>query len=361
MVFSIKKLKGFAGHNDVGFDLEGMEWTSYLLTEFKVLATYLRLIVLPINQNLDYDYPLSRGFFEPQTLFPFLLLSLLFVVAGCLLLKERSPSSKLADTPSPGLVVSFGICWFFLLLAPTSTFIPIIDVIFEHRAYLASWGIIAALVVTADATIRKINVDKTMRRAIAVSAIAVVMTSMALMLHKRAEVWKDKLSLWSDVVKKSPYKARAYLNLGHGLIVEKGCVEAWPALNQALRLAGAKNAVTVDALNNLAICSIEFGRNNEALRYAMRAAVMAPEAGDVKNTLGEIYFANKDYAKASEYFLDAIEIRPLASRYYNAALSFEASGEQGIACGYWGKYIDIEVDEASIRKVVNHMKDKGCS
>jgi len=30
----------------------------YLTTQFRVLVTYLRLLILPINQNLDYDYPL---------------------------------------------------------------------------------------------------------------------------------------------------------------------------------------------------------------------------------------------------------------------------------------------------------------
>jgi hypothetical protein len=38
----------------------------YLATQGRVIMTYLRLVVLPVNQNLDYDYPVSRSFGEPE-------------------------------------------------------------------------------------------------------------------------------------------------------------------------------------------------------------------------------------------------------------------------------------------------------
>lgn len=395
VVFSIKTLKGFAGNRDVGFDLEGMEWTSYLLTEFKVLATYLRLIVLPTNQNLDYDYPISRGFFEPQTLFSFLLLFFLFVLAGYLLLKDRSPKSKVAGAPSPGLVVSFGIFWFFLLLAPTSTIIPIIDVIFEHRAYLASWGIIAALVVTADAIIRKVKLYKSTGKAIGLSIVAVVMTFMAFTLHKRAEVWKDKVSLWSDTVKKSPYKARPHMSLAHALRIEGRYDAAVREYSMALRLSGDGTASPVEILknlgiarfemgqiseaegmfrqalffepknvailNNLSICLLERGMLDEALSTALRAEGINPRHGGTNSTLGEIYMSGREYPKALGYFKKAMKLNPDVSvRYYNMALVLEKMGRLSEACAYWEKYLTLEKSGEEIRQIYEHMAEIAC-
>ena len=52
----------------------------YLMTQFRVIVTYIRLLFLPINQNLDYDFPVSQSFFEPTTFVSFLfLISILFI------------------------------------------------------------------------------------------------------------------------------------------------------------------------------------------------------------------------------------------------------------------------------------------
>jgi hypothetical protein len=95
----------------------------YFLTQFNVILTYLRLFILPLNQNFDYDYPLSAGFFQLKTFFSFSLL-LSIVAAGILLFKKYR-------------LISFGIFWFFLTISVESSIIPIAqDVIFEHRTYL---------------------------------------------------------------------------------------------------------------------------------------------------------------------------------------------------------------------------------
>lgn len=395
VVFFMKKMRAFVGGNNVGFNLEGMEWTSYLLTEFKVLVTYLRLIMLPVNQNLDYDYPLSRGFFEPQTLFSFLLLFFLLLIAGYLLLRDRKSVLEEAGVAAPGPVVSFGICWFFLLLAPTSTFIPIIDVIFEHRTYLASWGIIAALVVAADATIRKANLDRSTWKLVVLSIIVLVMTFMAFLLHKRAGVWKDKLSLWSDTVKKSPYKARPHVNLAHALRIKGKYDGAVREYLLALRLPKGRTVSSVeilknlgvtrfklgqlpeaigifrkvlifepgnvDILNNLSICLMETGKHDEALSLALRAEVIKPLHGGIKSTLGEIYMAGREYPKSLAYFKRAIKLNPdVPVRHYNTALVLEKMERFSEACAYWEQYLDLEKSDEEARQVFEHMAEITC-
>ena len=44
---------------------------SYLFTQFRVIVTYIRLLFFPINQNLDYDYPIYHLFSNPQVFLSF--------------------------------------------------------------------------------------------------------------------------------------------------------------------------------------------------------------------------------------------------------------------------------------------------
>ena len=101
---------------------------TYTLTSFNVLWTYMRLLILPINQNLDYDYPVARTLFELPTLLSFL--GHLAVVGGSLWVYLRKKQ----------VLIPFGVAWFYITLSPVQSFVPIIDVIFEHRLYLPSIG-----------------------------------------------------------------------------------------------------------------------------------------------------------------------------------------------------------------------------
>jgi hypothetical protein len=106
----------------------------YLLTQFNVIVTYIRLLFLPMNQNLDYDYPIARTLFQSSTFVSFVFLLALFLLAVYLLIKGYR-------------LISFAIFWFFITLSIESSIIPIRDVIYEHRVYLPSvgFGIVMAI------------------------------------------------------------------------------------------------------------------------------------------------------------------------------------------------------------------------
>jgi len=114
------------GEESAGFGVKLLTPYQYLLTQFNVIWTYVRLLFLPINQNLDYDYPIAKSFFEFPTILSFL--AHLLVIAFALFMFKRNR------------LVTFLILWWYITLSPSSSFIPIIDVIFEHRVYLPSVG-----------------------------------------------------------------------------------------------------------------------------------------------------------------------------------------------------------------------------
>ncbi len=64
----------------------------YLFTQLRVIVTYLRLLFLPVNQNIAYDYPVYHSLFDPPVFLSFLFLTALFGVAGYLLFKEAQKS-----------------------------------------------------------------------------------------------------------------------------------------------------------------------------------------------------------------------------------------------------------------------------
>jgi hypothetical protein len=97
----------------------------YFLTQLHVIPYYIRLLFIPEDLNLDYDWPITRNIDLPTILF-FVLLTCTIVAAIKLYRRAR--------------LISFGIIWFFVTLSVTSSFVVIYDVIFEHRLYLPSIG-----------------------------------------------------------------------------------------------------------------------------------------------------------------------------------------------------------------------------
>jgi protein O-mannosyl-transferase len=114
-----------------GFSVVGQNnitpW-SYLLTSFNVLWTYIRILIYPIHQNLDYEYQWSRTLFEFPTIVSFI--GHLLVVALCIWLYKKKKWT----------LIPFGAAWFYITLSPTQSFVPILDIIFEDRVYLPSLG-----------------------------------------------------------------------------------------------------------------------------------------------------------------------------------------------------------------------------
>lgn len=140
-----------------GFKITEVSPREYLYTQFNVTVYYLALLAVPVNQNLDYDYPWARSLLSapearPGTVLnyppppPIVSLAVLLAVAGlgaCLLAAAR-------ERPSAGGAAAYFIFLFFIVLSPTSSIVPIIDPIYEHRAYLASLGFFVPVVVALD-------------------------------------------------------------------------------------------------------------------------------------------------------------------------------------------------------------------
>jgi hypothetical protein len=180
----------------------------YLYTQFNVVARYIRLLIAPYGQNLDYDQPVYRSFSQPEVFLPFIFLAFLF--CGARFMVYRGIRKHGSPDPSV-LLASFGALWFFIAISVESSVLPIKDVIFEHRVYLPSVGAMLALSVAFFTILRRTSRAET-KLALA-AGVSVVVVFLGIFTYARNNVWRSEISLWSDVVSKSPGKARGHHNL----------------------------------------------------------------------------------------------------------------------------------------------------
>ena len=269
--------------------------TQYLFTEMSVIVTYIRLLLVPINQAIDYSYALSQSFFETRTLFPFLLLTAMLLVA--VLIAKKYP------------VISFGIVWFFIFLAVESSIIPIRDVIYEHRLYLPSIGFIIAAVYLLFLIETKLK-WKYFTMGFCIAAILVL----AIAAYARNQLWNDQTALWKDAANKFPQNGRAIGNYAIMLADLWKCTEAMPLLNKAIELA-PKN------VNNrfaLAVCDKRQGDLNDAISEYSKILEIDPKHQKASFNLADIYMERKDYANAQLILIKSKEYYP--SHPYNNSL-----------------------------------------
>ena len=188
----------------------------YLLTQFRVITTYIRLLFIPFNQNISYNYPISRSLFDLPTLISFLFLAGILFWAKQLFLKYR--------------LVSFSIFWFFLTLSLESSLLQLWNIIFEHRLYLPLAGYSLFLV----SGLYYLFGNNNFKMMVVILTIIIAFNS--ILTFQRNKVWENEFTLWDDAVKKSPHRAMAYSYRGLGQYVQGNIAQAISDYNRAITL-----------------------------------------------------------------------------------------------------------------------------
>ncbi len=308
-------------------ETQNISRVDYLLTQFKVVATYLRLLVLPVSQNVDYDYPVYHSLFTPSVLAALLLhLSLAALALILFIHSQRCLTSGRSATGISLRIACLGIFWFYLAMSVESTLIPIRDVIFEHRIYLPSAGFFMA----AAAGIA--GIASYHQKSLTVFWGVIVLLCFVLMAGTiaRNRVWSSELALWQDALKKSPNKARPHNFVGVLYFRKYMPEKALPHLVRALELDPAPQKHW-DSLN--AAISIIFsytgrssaGKDYHEIAVEGRKAWMANSynnLGLAYEHLGNSYLAWENYQKAvsnnSELDLAWYNLALLAARRNDA-------------------------------------------
>jgi len=268
----------------------GLSRLDYLLTQFRVIVTYLRLLVLPTNQNLDYDYPTYTTFFTPPVFLSFLLLVGLVALALYLFWCTRSaglqqvqeysgstdPQAKTVFHLLALRLIAFGISWFFLTLSVESSLVPIVDVIEEHRLYLPGFGAMIVFATVFWLLADRYTSPGSGKFSLLVATLLILGLSWA--TFQRNHVWGNAVRLWQDTAEKSPRKGRP--------------------------------------INNLGVALEAAGRRPEAFRSLSRAVAVDPDYYKSYYNLADLYLVSDQPEKALPLLRTAIRLRPNFTEAY---------------------------------------------
>ncbi|MEW5692999.1 MAG: tetratricopeptide repeat protein [Candidatus Hydrogenedentota bacterium] len=289
----------------------------YLLTQFRVMITYFRLLLLPVNQNFEYDYPIIISIFNTTFLISFISV-ITIVITGVLLYHKNR-------------IISFCILWFFIVLLPESSIIPLRDVIFEHRLYLPMVGYSLLLLTVATVIIKKVWIIRVF--------ILLLIIGYATATYNRNIVWEDEVRLWDDVVAKSPKKASVYYGRGNMYLSKKKYEESLEDYNHSLSLDSG--CVTIYINRSILYKTIK--KTREALSDINRGLALYPYLGLAYNIRGNIYSEMEEYDKALADYNIALNLIPFYKPriYLNRGLLYyklkryeEALADLNLACKF---------------------------
>jgi tetratricopeptide (TPR) repeat protein len=283
LLFSL--VAGGGGTRGAGAGLGlGVTWWSYLLKQCEAIVLYLRLSLWPYPLALDYGSGVVTDLrlVAPQALVVVLL------TAGTIVALHRRP------------VLGFLGAWFFVILAPSSSVVPVIgQTVAEHRMYLPLAAVLAGGVLGLFRLLGKSSF-------VVFAVLAVVWGGMTAL---RNEDYRDALTLWRDTARKQPGNYRAHYNLAIELAeTPAGKTEAVSEYERAVQL----EPDYPDAHNNLAILLAQVpGRENEALIHYETALRLRPAFVEAHyNLAGELAKRPGGAADAIAHYEAALRLRP---------------------------------------------------
>ncbi|MBF0463831.1 MAG: tetratricopeptide repeat protein [Nitrospirae bacterium] len=303
----------------------------YLRTQFPVIVRYLKLLCLPIGQNLDYDFPVFKSFFNLRVLLSFLLLLGIFLFALYLYKISKShPIAKLAG---------FGILWFFLALSVESSVIPIADVIFEHRLYLPSVGLFLTVLMGVSYLTAKLERKNSGLKKYLIILTAVITLILLVLTYKRNSVWGNSVTLWQDTALKSPGKARPHNNFGNALFANGQIDAALKEYIEAVRL----KPVYYEARYNLGKAYEKLKRTDLAEKQYVESIRLKPDFAEAFNNLAGIYEKRGDKPLAFSYYSKAVALKPdFPEAINNIGQMYESAGKFDAAMQRYQKALRVD-------------------
>ncbi len=330
------------GGTTVGFAMEGITPSQYGLTQLGIVLHYLRLCFVPYPLCVDYGWPIAKtvGEILPGAL----VISTLVIVTAWGLWRRR--------------VVGFLGAAFLLILAPTSSIVPIKDLAFEHRMYLPLAIVVTACVVGVFQVIR-VRRAMVLPRSVLCGVLITVVVILGVVTFTRNMAYADPIQLWTQNLRLTPTHTRpinalgyalfkagregeaverfhealridpkypgAYANLGMVYFASHRAPEAIPYFQKAIELSPDEFGADVHCM--LGTCLLEVGRTAEAVDALRKAVTMYPDYVEALYNMGNALLAVGRSAEAVEASRRAVQLRPdFVEARINLGLALESRG-----------------------------------
>jgi tetratricopeptide (TPR) repeat protein len=315
--------------DSVGFGI-GVSPLDYGLNQYGAIAHYLRLSIWPHPLCIDYGIP--RNIAIGEAVAPGLLV--LSLLAATLVLFRRHRT------------VAFLGVWVFVILAPTSTLIPIsTEAAAERRMYLPLVALCVSAVLGGRLALQRFsNRPARMRVGIAILAIAVLTAG----TWRRNGDYRSAISIWRSAVAANPNNPRALTNLGTAIRVEGNLPEAAHLFRTALEI----DEKFGPAHYNLGDVLLETGMIGDAIRHFQEAIHAEPRDVQARIALGELLEDRGRSGEAFEHYRAAAAVRPRSVPILNKlGVAFAQVGDFEIAENQFRAA--AELDPRSVAAQVN--------
>jgi protein O-mannosyl-transferase len=259
----------------------GVNWWRYALAQFPALVRYLRLAIWP--HPLVFDY--GRNLDAPAGVIAAAGLAVAAMLIGTIVAIRRRP------------VRGFLGAWFFMILAPSSSVLPVAtEIVAEHRMYLP----LAAVVLLGLWALRRAPAR------IFLVLTFMLATGLGLATAQRNRTYQNELILWSDTARDRPENADAQYNLGKTL-AEAGRI---PEAASRYALAVQLQPDFAQAQTNLGSALDQLGRTDEAQAHFALAVRLRPDLVEAQNDFGNLLLRLGQSDEAIAHYQTALHWQP---------------------------------------------------
>jgi tetratricopeptide (TPR) repeat protein len=254
-----------------GFSLKAFTWYQYFFTQCRALFVYIGQFLLPVHLDVDWDFPISRNIFDHGAIVGLAALVALVLLAWHF--RRRFP------------LATYGFLAYLVLMAPTSSILPINDPIADRRLYLSMLGL---LLIVVDGVSRLRVRPKELA-----TALGLVLLAAAWATRAHAAVWADPVALWQDTVQKSPNKGRVHFQLAFAYRDAGHCDLAVREYQKTADLEPSDYGLLVD----WALAYDCLNQTDQAVAKLRQAAALKPTA-HVYSQIGMVYAKQARWAEA---------------------------------------------------------------
>ena len=170
-------------------------FSANLFTTISVFLNYLKLVFYPLNLSAIYLPPICKSILHPKVITSITLLALIMLCL-CFAIKRKRPGG-------------FWILWFFVLMLPVMSLIPIYTFYNDRYLYLSILAFPALFYLILAPLIAKNKFIKS----VAVLVYSAAILSCGLLSYQRNKIWHDPLTFWFDITKKLPNSVETHLHL----------------------------------------------------------------------------------------------------------------------------------------------------
>ena len=306
------------GGGGAGIEASKISMSDYLLSQSEVLLHYLRLCIVPYPQSIDYGWtPVDS---VAQAAPAGIMILALLGTTGWLLWRRHA--------------AGFLGAVFFLVLAPTSSFMPLDDLVAERRMYLPLAAVVALVV---GVVWRRVS------RRVFVAGCAGVVAALAITTIARNRTYHSEITIWESALRVNPDNARGHSNIGPALIAAGQRDEAIKHYRRALAIKPRH----ASARNNLGAALIEARRFEEAAKELSLAIADHPTYFAARSNLAKLFRKKGEWAKAAEHAKQALELSPNdTDTLVTLAVALGKLGRSEAAFAEYRKALELQPDNA---------------